>query len=121
MKPLFSAKSLAVAALVFGAVAAASAVHAHSDMFLSTVVQPGYYANPTPVYVQPRPAYVAPAPVYEQYGYETDRDWRHDVYRWQHRGRYGDRYARRFGPWGDLDHDGVPNRYDRYPDNPYRR
>jgi hypothetical protein len=27
------------------------------------------------------------------------------------------------GRWGrrDRDHDGVPNRYDRYPNNPYRR
>ena len=25
------------------------------------------------------------------------------------------------GPHGDRDHDGVPNRYDRHPHNPYRR
>jgi hypothetical protein len=40
--------------------------------------------------------------------YERDhhRHWRHD---------------RRFGPYGDRDHDGVPNRFDRAPANPYRR
>jgi hypothetical protein len=44
------------------------------------------------------------------------------------------RYANRFGPYGDLDRDcimnrvdrdrdgdGVRNRYDRFPDSPYRR
>jgi hypothetical protein len=31
----------------------------------------------------------------------------------------GDRVARN-GPYGDRDHDGVPNRYDAHPNNPYR-
>ena len=35
----------------------------------------------------------------------------------------GDRWRLTRGGWqrGDRDHDGVPNRYDRQPDNPYRR
>jgi hypothetical protein len=34
----------------------------------------------------------------------------------------GDRWHLMRGGWtrGDRDHDGVPNRYDRQPDNPYR-
>ncbi|HWI80034.1 MAG TPA: hypothetical protein VNS31_12600 [Ramlibacter sp.] len=118
MKRLISAKSIAVAALALGAVGAASAAHARSDVFFSIGV-PGAYVSNAPVYVQPQPVYVAP-PVYQYeqpvyygntgvtYVYERDhhRHWRHD---------------HRFGPYGDRDHDGVPNRFDRAPANPYRR
>jgi hypothetical protein len=115
MKRLFSAKSIAVAALALGAVGAASAAHARSDVFFSIGV-PGAYVSNAPVYVQPEPVYVAP-PVYQYeqpyygngvaYVYERDhhRYWRHN---------------HRFGPYGDRDHDGVPNRFDRAPGNPYR-
>lgn len=130
MKRLLSAKSIAVAALALGAVGAASAAHARSDVFFSVAVPGAYvsnapvYVEPQPVYVQPQPVYVPPQPVYEYgpsyynsgyygnggvtYVYEHDhrRHWRHD---------------RRFGPYGDYDHDGVPNRFDRFPANPYRR
>jgi hypothetical protein len=30
-------------------------------------------------------------------------------------------HERRHGAYGDRDHDGVPNRFDRAPGNPYRR
>lgn len=36
--------------------------------------------------------------------------WRHEPGHWN-----------RQAAWGDRDHDGVPNAYDRHPDNPYRR
>jgi hypothetical protein len=58
------------------------------------------YLQPQPVYVQPQPVYVQPQPVY------YDRP---------HRSHH------RRGAWGDADRDGVPNRYDREPYNPYRR
>ena len=116
MKRLFSAKSIAVAALALGAVGAASAAHARSDVFFSIGV-PGAYVSNAPVYVQPRPVYVAP-PVYQYeqpayYGnsgvtYVYERDHRRH---WQHR----------HGGYRDRDHDGVPNRFDRAPSNPYRR
>jgi hypothetical protein len=38
-------------------------------------------------------------------------------HRWEQR---GDRWYLERGYW-DRDGDGVPNRYDRYPNNPYRR
>ena len=47
---------------------------------------------PVPVYVQPQPV---------------------------HRGHH--RWQARRGPWGDFDRDGVPNRFDRFPGNPYWR
>lgn len=74
-------------------------------------------------------------------------DWRHGRYVWiqghwmrERRGehwvadrweRRGDRWERVAGHWergvpmgnrgmGDRDHDGVPNRFDDHPDNPYR-
>jgi len=123
MKRLLSAKSIAVAALALGAVGAASAAHARSDVFFSIGV-PGAYVSNAPVYVQPQPVYVAPPvyqyeqPVYYNNAYygtpgvtyvyerENHRHWRND---------------RRYGPYGDYDHDGVPNRFDRAPANPYRR
>ncbi len=74
-------------------------------------------------------------------------EWRHGRYVWmrghwmrEHRGRHwvaerweqrGDRYVMVPGHWArgpamggpgmrDRDHDGVPNRFDEYPNNPYR-
>lgn len=63
-------------------------------------------------------------------------DWRYGGYRWvrghwsRHRAGhfyepvrwvgYGGRYYRQ-GGWRDADRDGVPNRYDRAPYNPYWR
>lgn len=109
-------------------------------------VQPApVYVQPRPVYVQPRPVYVQPAP----YGYTRhdgwdDRRWQR---RGPYGDRDGDgianvydpdsprnrRHGRMYGPWGDLDRDGirniddrdrdgdgVRNRHDRAPENPYR-
>lgn len=150
MTRLFSAKPLVTAAVVLGAVVAASAAHARSDVILSIgvnapfgYVQPApVYVQPQPVYVQPQPVYVQPQPVYVQprpvyvppqmvygYGHRYDRrgpygDWDRDGVpnRFDRDSRYYDhRIAHRRGPWGDWDGDGVPNRYDREPGNPYRR
>jgi hypothetical protein len=72
----------------------------------TVVVQPRpVYVPPAPVVVQPRPVYVQPAPVYVDRPYWRERHW-------QHHGPYG-------RGW-DRDGDGVPNRYDRRPNNPYR-
>ena len=63
--------------------------------------QPGhYYQQPSYVYTQPGYVYTQPAPVYARPGH---------VHYGQHRG-----YRR------DRDGDGVPNRFDRRPNNPYR-
>lgn len=45
---------------------------------------------------------------------ERDGHWVREGGRWDR-----ERYVER-GPMGDRDHDGVPNRYDRAPDNPNR-
>jgi hypothetical protein len=69
------------------------------------------YAPPPPVYVQPRPVYVQPAPVYVQpRPVYVERDWRERDWHHRHHGR----------SMRDSDHDGVPNRYDARPANPYR-
>ena len=114
MRNLISAKPLLAAALAVGTLAAASAAHARTDVSVSIglplagYVQPAaVYVQPQPVYVQPQPVYMRPQPVYVQsqpvYYYDDGhRGHRH------HRG------------WGDRDRDGVPNRYDRAPGNPYR-
>lgn len=106
MKRLFSAKPLLAAAVAFAGLAAASTAHARSDVFLSIGVQvPFGYVQPAPVYVQPQPVYVQPHPIYVQ---------PQPVY-------YGaPRHHGRRGHWRDHDRDGVPNRYDRAPHNPYR-
>jgi hypothetical protein len=138
MKTL-SIKSLAAAVLVLGAFGAASAAHARSDVYFSVGVQsaPGVYVQPAPVYVQPRPVQVVPAYRGDRwerrgpYG-DRDRDGIANVYDPDsHRNQR--RYARVYGPYGDLDRDGVMNqddrdrdgdgvrnRRDRFPDNPYR-
>jgi len=144
MKRILSSKSVAAAAVALCAFAGASVAHARSDVVFSIGVQsPGVYVHPAPVYVQQSPVYVQPRPVYTQppvyvqsqpvyeYRYEHDRGrhagWDRD--NWRHQ-----RFASRFGPYGDLDRDGirnqydrdvdgdgVPNRYDRAPQNPSRR
>lgn len=65
---------------------------------------PGVFV-PAPVYVQPRPVYVQPRPVYYAQEYRYKRHHKH----------HGHHYSRH-----DRDGDGVPNRYDRSPKNPYR-
>lgn len=137
MKRLFSAKPLLAAAVAVAGLAAASTAQARSDVFLSIGVQvpSGYvqpapvyvqpapvYVQPQPVYVEPRPAYVYPQPVYveprpvyvqPQPVYVRPQPLYYGSHR--HHGHYGHR-----GHWRDHDHDGVPNRYDRAPHDPYR-
>ena len=132
MKPL-SIKFLSAAVLALGSLGVASAAHARSDVYFSIGVQaPGVYVEPAPVYVQPRSVYFEPQPVYVQpepvyvrpqpvyaprveYRYEDEwrgrQGWRHGQDR---------HHARRYGPYGDIDRDGVVNRDDRFPNNPYR-
>ena len=150
MKQLIATKSFAAVAFALGAFAAASTAHASSDVYFSLGFQvPGGYVQSAPVYVQPRPVYI-PAPVhygryddrqrYEEkhwqrrgpYG-DRDRDGVANVYDSGHTRNQWPQ-ARLHGPYGDLDRDGImnqrdrdrdgdhiPNRYDRRPDNPYRR
>ena len=112
MKRLASAKFLLCAGAAVLAFAAASTAHARTDVTLSIGIPFGY-VQPAPVYVQPapvyyEPVYVQPRPVYVQprpiYYYDDHRGYGH----------------KRRGPWGDADRDGVPNRYDHAPRNPYR-
>ena len=129
MTHLFSARTLAAAALALGAVGVASAAHARSDVMLSIGVNAPYgYVQPAPVYVAPQPVYVQPQAAYYRHDRRIDRsgpygDSDHDgianVY--DRNSRYYDaRLAQRHGVRGDADRDGVPNRFDRAPNNPYR-
>jgi hypothetical protein len=129
MKRLFSAKPLVAAAVALGAVVAASAAHARSDVVFSVGVNVPYgYVQPAPVYVQPQPVYVQPHAAYYGQGYYAQRsgpygDWDRDGVpnRFDRDSRWYDpRAAHRRGGWRDADHDGVPNRADRAPHNPYR-
>jgi hypothetical protein len=136
MKRLISTKSIAAVAVALGAFAAASAAQARSDVYFSVGVQsaPGVYVQPAPVYVQPRwsgyeaprHVYVAPQPAY------VPAPAYYGQYRYEH-GRRHEWARHRYGPYGDLDRDGIlnqydrdrdgdgiRNRYDRFPDRPYR-
>ena len=114
MKSLIT-KSVFASCLALGALLAASGAHARSNVDVSIGFHlPFGYVQPAPVYVQPAPVYVQPAPVYVQpapvYAHPQT------VYYGDHRGHH--RHGHR--GWGDADRDGVPNRYDRRPHNPYR-
>jgi hypothetical protein len=70
--------------------------------------------------------YVQPAPVRIQpqvarHGAWGDSDHDGIPNRYDRDSRFHERHASNRGPWGDADRDGVPNRYDRAPNNPYRR
>lgn len=120
MKRLSLAKPFAAAAFAIGALAVAGTAHARTDVGISIGVHvPFGYAQPVPVYVQPAPVYVQPQPVYvhPQPVYVQPRP----IYHRPHHYGYGHGHGRHRGPWGDADRDGVPNRYDHAPHNPYRR
>jgi hypothetical protein len=123
MKRLFSAKSLVVAAVALGAVGVASAAHARGDVTLSIGVNAPYgYVQPAPVYVQPQAVYYGHDRRWERTGPYRDLDHDGIPNRFDRDPRHYDRRVTyRRGPSGDADHDGVPNRYDRAPLNPYRR
>lgn len=89
---------------------------------------PVHHVQPAPVYVQPAPVYAQRAPVYAQprvvHARGRERgpwgDADHDGVPNRY-DRHDDRRVAYGGGWGDADGDGVPNRYDRAPNNPYRR
>ena len=131
MTRFFSSRPFLAAAVAIGALATGSAAHAGTDVFLSIGI-PGAYVQPAPVYVQPQPVYVQPERIYVQprpvyvqpqpVYVEGHRHGRHRYGPWGDADRDGvpNRYERG-GPWGDADRDGVPNRRDHAPHNPYRR
>ncbi len=104
-----------VAAVLSGAVLwlAAAPAMARADVSLNIGI-PGLYVQPAPVYVQEPPVYVRSRPVYEQPRYYREREYRRE---W--RDDRGPRHGH-MSPRRDRDGDGVPNRYDRRPNNPYR-
>lgn len=99
-------KPLVAAALAGAALLAASGAQAHTDvrwnLSIGLPLPFPVVVAPAPVYVQPAPVYVEPAPVYRYYRPAP-------VY-----------YVDRPGRW-DSDGDGVPNRHDRRPHDPWRR
>jgi hypothetical protein len=116
MNRLFSAKPLLAAAIAIGALATASAAQARSDVVLSIGLNAPYgYVQPAPVYVQPAPVYYQPQPVY----YEPAPAYYRPQPVYYVNGHRSHDHRR--GAWADSDRDGVPNRYDRAPNNPYRR
>jgi hypothetical protein len=123
-------KSFVVAGVLSGAVLWLAAAPAMAGVGVElNIGVPGLYAQPAyvqpaPVYVQEPRVYVESRTVYERpQSYYVEREYRED---WRQRhwtddrgnrhGRSHDGYRGR----GDRDGDGVPNRYDRYPNNPYR-
>jgi hypothetical protein len=155
----FSAKPVLAVALAVGTLAAASGAHAgmltdaavslqvqapaHHVQPAPVVVQPApvrvqpapvlvqpapVRVRPAPVIVQPAPVYVRPAPVYVQqhpksksHGAWGDADHDGVPNRYDRDSRHYDGHAAHRAGWTDADRDGVPNRYDRAPNNPYRR
>lgn len=81
---------------------AAAPAMARVDVDVHLGVPAPIYVGPAPVYVAPRQVYVAPRPVYV------------------HPHRYYHHHKRHMRSRGDYDRDGVPNRFDRRPSNPYR-
>ncbi|WP_295545339.1 hypothetical protein [uncultured Pseudacidovorax sp.] len=101
----FSAAALALAGLAVPALAQAGGPTIQAQVYLGAPPPPpAYVAVPAPVYYPPPPPrYHGPPPRY--YGPPP-----HHFHRPPHHR----------GGWRDSDRDGVPNRYDRRPHNPYR-
>lgn len=95
-----SAGLLAGTVMMLSAAPAMARVNVDVNIGVPGVFYPApVYVQPRPVYVQPRPVYVQPRPVY----YKQKHHRKHHY------------YSRH-----DRDGDGVSNRYDRRPNNPYR-
>jgi hypothetical protein len=125
MKNLITIAAASIAGVVLAL--AASPALARTDVEVNIGV-PGVFVQPAPVYVQPRPVYVEPAPVYVRPApmyvqpqpvyvqpppfYAGRPEWRE--HRWREH-QWREHQWRR-----DRDGDGVPNRFDHYPDNRYR-
>jgi hypothetical protein len=112
MNRLFSAKPLLAAAVALGAIGAATTAQARTDVVFGVNLGIPAYVEPAPVYVQPQPVYVQPRVEYYGYNDRYAHDWR-----W----REARRVEYRHHGWRDSDHDGVPDRFDARPYNPYRR
>lgn len=121
-------RTLGAAAVALAALAGATAAQARDDVqFSVTIGTPGVYVQPAPVYTRPAPVYVQPAPVYVQPAPVYPRPVyvqpvpspRSGAWAYGHHGHHGRHHGR--GPYGDWDRDGVPNRFDRFPGNPYYR
>lgn len=99
--------------LLIAAAFAAASTLASAQVITFGVGVPGpvYVAPPPPVYVTP-PRYYAPPPPPVYYG---------PRHHWERRDYYGGYRHGHHGGWRDNDRDGVPNRYDYAPNNPYRR
>lgn len=97
-----SAGILALATLMFTAAPAMARV----DVGVNIGVPGPVYVQPQPVYVQPRPVYMQPQPVYVERHYDRHYYKPHHKHHQKH--------------YRDRDRDGVPDRFDRRPNNPYR-
>lgn len=87
---------------------------AHADVAIN-IGGPGFYVQSAPVYVSAPPVYVQPRPLYVQpQSYYMEQQYQPARYARDWRGGY--RHRRNL----DRDGDGVPNRFDRQPNNPYR-
>jgi len=101
---------------VLGATAASAQVWGSVSINLpgppvAVMPAPPVYVRPAPVYVQPAPRVYGPA--YGHGHYDRGGYYGHGG-----RGYYSQERYR--GARWDRDGDGVPNRYDRRPNNPYR-
>lgn len=129
MKKLFAAAGLSTCIVMMAA--APAMARTSVDVHIGIGV-PGVYVYPAPVYpapvyVHPHPVYVQPQPVYVQpypvYVHPRPVHAHPPHHHWQERSsriRHGQPYGHGHHPYGDRDRDGVPNRWDYRPHNPYR-
>jgi hypothetical protein len=129
MKHLFTVKTIAAGAVVLGAITLTSNANARSEAYiLIDVPLPGIHVQHAPVFSQPRHVVQGASGHSSQFNDERD-EWRRrqDVNVYGRHDRHGlsniyntgrlknhwHHQHRIFGPYGDLDRDGIKNRYDR--------
>ena len=145
MKHLFSIKSIAAMAAVLGSITLSSTAHARGEVYISIDGPvPGIRVQHAPVFLQPHHVVQGVPGHLGQFNDRQD-NWRHrqddNVYSRHDRHGIANSYSRNhwqqpgfYGPYGDLDRDGIrnrydsdrdgdgiPNRYDRRPDHPRGR
>lgn len=113
-------RAIAGLLLALGGLAALQPAQARPDVQWAVTIGTPVYRGPvygTPVYLPAPPVYVQPAPVIyaaPAYGYDDYPE------RWRPAPRHHHHHHGRDG-YRDSDRDGVPDRWDRQPGNPWRR
>ncbi|MES2959999.1 MAG: hypothetical protein V4792_17555 [Pseudomonadota bacterium] len=118
-------KTLIIGALAIAGALSAGIAQARSDVQWSVTIGAPIgvpiYSQPYPGYNQPYPVYTQPYPDYRPVPIVRYRGYQSSAYGDRDHDGIPNRYDRVYNPRWDRDGDGIPNRYERQPRNGHDR